>query len=207
MSRLPFRPVADVLRSPRWAAVALVTAVAVFLVAVWLPNLGLVTDVVFAEDMPVAAKLRFLWSSLGAIGTNFTTAQAGLLVVIAVLFGLNAAVALHTVRQRLRERSAAGLGLAGLVAGLIGVGCSACGAVVLAGLLGAGTTAAVIRVLPLGGLEFSLAAVLLLTAALLVTARQAHRSQACDLPPSRLPDTDGAGTGLPHRASWREGKR
>lgn len=207
MRRLPIRPVVDLLRSPRWVAVALVTAVAMVLFVVWLPNLGLVIDVVLAGDVPVAGKLRFLWSSLGAIGTNFTTAQASLLVLIAVLFGLNAAVALHTVRQHLRRRSGAGLGLAGIIAGLVGAGCSACGAVVLAALLGAGTTAAVIRVLPLHGLEFSLAAVLLLTGALLVTARQAQRSQACDLPPSPRPDSDGTGTEPLHLPPWPDGKR
>lgn len=84
------------------------------------------------------------------------------------------------------------MSLAGVLTGLAGVGCSACGTVVLSALLGLGTTGAVIRALPLGRLELPLAAVLLLTAALLSTARQAQRPGACWLkhgPHGNVPGT------------------
>ena len=89
--------------------------------------------------------------------------------------------------------------LAGIAAGLLGVGCSACGTVVLSALLGAGTTATVIGALPLGGLELPIAAVLLLTAALLATARQAQRSGACQVQPARTREGGRAGSATPGR--------
>ena len=180
--RAALRPIGQVLRSPLWVSVAAVTALGTLLLSVWLPNLGLIAHVITTGDRPLGDKVRFLWASLGAIATTFTRAQASLTVAIALLFGLDVAVMLRTVRLRARERSVAGMSLAGITVGLFGVGCSACGAVVLSALLGAGTTAALVRALPLRGLEFGIAGVLVLIAALAVTARQAARLDTCDVP-------------------------
>ena len=51
------------------------------------------------------------------------------------------------------------MGLGGIIAGFIGVGCAACGSVILSSIFGIGATAGFIGFLPLKGQEFSLLAV------------------------------------------------
>lgn len=111
--RVPVLPILAVLRSPLWVATALLVAAATFAFGVWLPNLGLIFDVTTDGGTPVPDRLRFLWSSLGAATTAISPAQAVLLGAVAILFGLNLALALRTMVQRSRQRVASGAGSPG----------------------------------------------------------------------------------------------
>lgn len=171
-----------VLRSWGSLAVALAAALIAFVLQVWLPNLGLIWSVVTTADVGILGKAHFLWVSLGAISTNFTVLGAALAVTVALLFGLNVAFAVHFVHQRLAARDISSLGVAGLLAAVLGVGCASCGAVVLSFLVGTTAAASIVSVLPLGGQEFTLLAVAALLAALVVTIRKLARPDVC---PSR----------------------
>lgn len=172
----------DVVRSPVAVAVAVMAAVAVFLFQVWLPNLGLIWSVVTSETMSPSDKAGFLWDSLGAIRTNFTVLGAWLAAAVSLLFGLNAAVTVHYVRRRLALGGTAGAGVAGLVVAVVGVGCSACGAVVLSFLIGTTATASFVGLLPLRGQELNLVSVAVLAATLVVAIRKLTEPVVC--PPS-----------------------
>lgn len=172
-----------VLRSWGSLAMTLAAALAAFVLQAWLPNLGLIWSVVTAGDVALADKARFLWASLGAIGTNFTVWGAVLAITVALLFGLNVAFTVHFVRQRLAARQVTGLGVTGLLAAVFGVGCASCGAVVLSFLVGTGAAASIVGLLPLGGHEFNLLAVAALAAALAATVRKLARPDACSQPP------------------------
>lgn len=173
------RALADVARSPLAVGAGLVAAMAVFLLQVWLPNLGLIWSVVTSDAMSAGDKAGFLWDSLGAIHTNFTVLGAWLAGTVAVLFGLNTAVTVHYLRRRLASGSTGGLGAAGLLAALLGAGCSACGAVVLSFLVGTAATASFVAELPLGGQELNLLAVTVLAVSLTVTARKLAAPAVC----------------------------
>jgi hypothetical protein len=145
------RVVVSALRSPLSLAAGVVAGVGVFLLIVWLPNLGLIWDVVTGGSMSIGQKAGFLWDSLGAINTNFTGLGATLTIAVAMLFGLNVAVAVRYVRDRVAEvRAGGGAALGGgVLVALAGAGCSSCGAVVLSTLFGAGATGSFIASLPL----------------------------------------------------------
>lgn len=175
-----------VLRSPASLALLVSTALGVFLLQVWLPDLGLIWHVVTSGAFSPGGKVGFLWDSVGAIRTNFTVLGAWLAVAVSLLFGLSAALTVRYVRERLAIRDVSGMGVAGLLAALVGVGCSACGAVVLSALVGATATASFVGLLPLRGQEFSLLSVAILAAAVVVTARKLAEPVACELP--RAPD-------------------
>lgn len=173
------RSIGDLLRSPASLAVTFAVALPLFLLVVWLPNLGLIFSVVTSGGMSAGEKVGFLWSSLGAIRTNFTAIGAWSAGAIAALFGLNVALAARYIRRRVGLARMGGAGLGGMLVALVGVGCSACGAVVLSTLLGAGAAASFVTVLPLRGEELSILSVLVLTATLLVTARKAAQPAVC----------------------------
>jgi len=176
------RAIRDALRSPWSLAIGLVAALGVFLLSVWLPNLGVIWRVLTSGSFSPGEKIAFLWESLGAIRTNFTALGAWLTGAIAILFGLNVAVAVRYLRRRAAEARAGGAALGGVIAALVGAGCSSCGAIVLSTLFGAGATASFVARLPLGGEEFSILSVLILAATLLVTARKASQSPVCAVP-------------------------
>ena len=176
------RQIAATLRSPLALATAIAAAGGLLVFSIWLPNLGLIWQVAVRSHLSIAARLRFLWDSLGALATNFTPLEAALTVAVGVLFGLTVAVTVRTLRTRTAPGSGGGLGVAGAAVGLLGVGCSSCGAVLLSSLVGAGASASFVATLPLHGLELPIASLLLLGAALLLTAASAARSAACAIP-------------------------
>lgn len=188
------RTVGLALRSPSSALAGLGAALAVFLLIVWLPNLGLIWSVVTSGTMSIADKAGFLWDSLGAIRTSFTSLGAALTVAVAALFGLNVAVALHHVRERAAEARAGGTGL-GVALALVGAGCSSCGAVVLSTLLGAGATSSFAATLPLHGDELSLLSAVVLAATLALTVRSTSRAGSCAIDPPPAGGTDRSRAG------------
>lgn len=177
--------IGKVLRSPGSLALLVSTAVGVFLLQVWLPDLGLIWHVVTSSAFSPGEKVGFLWASVGAIRTNFTVLGAWLVGAVSILFGLSAALTVRYLRERLAVRDVSGMGVAGLLAALVGVGCSACGAVVLSALVGATATASFVGLLPLRGQEFTLLSAAILAAAVVVTARKLAEPVACELPGAR----------------------
>lgn len=176
------RALLDVARSPLAAGVGLAAGVAVFLLQVWLPNLGLIWSVVTSGTMPVGERAGFLWDSLGAIHTNFTPLGAWLAGAVSLLFGLNTAVTVRYLRRRLALGATGGLGLAGLIVALVGVGCSACGAIVLSFLVGTTATASFVGTLPLGGNELDFLAVAVLAATFVISLRKLAAPMVCEPP-------------------------
>lgn len=173
------RVTGEALRSPLSVAAGLLAGLAVFLLIVWLPNLGLIWSVVSSSSMSLPDKAAFLWDSLGVLATGFTTLGAVLSVAVALLFSLNVAVAVHFVRGRAAEARAGGAGLAGVAVALVGAGCSSCGAVLLSTLIGAGATSSFVAGLPLHGDEISLLSVIVLAASLALITRKASQAGAC----------------------------
>lgn len=174
----------EVFAYPSYAVLAGVLAIAAFLLAVWFPNLGLLGEVFSASDAPLGAKLGIALSLLGGIGTNFSLLTAGYTITIAVLFGLCTAMIAYLLKQK--RTAAAGrniaIGSGGIASGALGVGCAACGSLVLGGALPFAGAAAALAALPLGGAEFGILGVALLFASLLLLGRAIARPAGCALP-------------------------
>ena len=172
----------QVFAHPSYVALVGALAIVAFLLAVWLPNLGLLGDVFFESGAPLAAKLGIALSLLGGIGTNFTLLSAGYTIAIAVLFGITTAMIVYLLKQR---RVAAGrsiaIGSGGMASGALGIGCAACGSLILgAGLPFLGAASA-LAVLPLNGAEFGILSVALLFASLLLISKTIAEPIACPL--------------------------
>ncbi len=150
-----------------WIA-AVLGASFVVLLTVALPNLKLLGFTFGASEFPLGLKLRtaleVLWNG------RLTYAHPGgwVALPLAALFGLNAALIFHYMRDQVRVNHAAGASLAGIVIGLLGVGCAACGSVLLTSLLGIGAIAA----LPFGGQEFAWLGIVIIVASTFVIAEK-----------------------------------
>lgn len=140
----------------QYITIAVLTTAIVFAFAVWLPNLKLISTVVFNSSASFIEKVSLLFSLFGSIQTNFSPTSASYTVAIAVLFGVNVALLAYYIRKRQSPGigSNATLSVGGLVSGVFGIGCAACGTFILTSVLSAFGAVGILSFLPFGGEEF-----------------------------------------------------
>ena len=167
-----------------YVIIAGVVSAAAFTFAVWLPNFGLIREVVFNSNVSIAGKANLLFSLFGSIQTNFSVVSAGYTIAIAVLFGINMALLAYYIRSRQTTipGSGAAFSIGGLVSGIFGIGCAACGTFILSSLLGVFGAAWVLAFLPLGGEEFGLLGVGLLLYSSYAVSKNIVKPAVCESP-------------------------
>lgn len=173
----------QVFSQTRYAAVAIAVAVIVFVLSVWLPNWRLIIEVLYSFNISLFDKLLILTGLLGSIKTNFTFISAGYTIAIAVLFGVEISLLMFYIKNRrgLSVGSGAFTGFGGLVSGIFGIGCAACGTFLLTSILilfGAGW---IITFLPLGGEEFGILGVALLAYSIYTISRKIQKPAVCEI--------------------------
>ncbi len=166
---------------PAYIALASVLVIVAFLSAVWLPNFGLIRDVFSGSSAPLTAKLGIALSLLGGIATNFSMLTAGYTVAIAVLFGISTAMIVYLLKQK--RVAAAGqnitIGSGAVASGVVGIGCAACGSLILGGAVPFLGATSALALLPLDGAEFGILSVALLVVSLLLISKTIAEPAAC----------------------------
>lgn len=158
-----WRAAAMVFSSPRYAILAGAAALVVLTLALMAPQWRLIATVLGSPSFPLSEKVLTIGSLYGTLRSNLSVLTAGSLVGSSVLFGVNSALVAYLIARRRRGTGpgmAASLG--GLVAGSAGLGCAACGSLVLTTVLSVGGAGAALAFLPLGGGEFGLIGLALL---------------------------------------------
>lgn len=149
----------------RYIQIAALVSLVALSVAILVPNTDIILQVFASSELSLGTKFIFLGSMYGILFTNFSVLSAVYTVVIALLFGINSALLTFYIRRRqskVTNTHGHTAGVMGVVSGLFGVGCAACGSVILSSiltLLGAG---GLLAALPLHGAEFGILGVLLL---------------------------------------------
>lgn len=161
--RLMGRTARLVLTLPTYAAVAVVAAAVALTVFVVSLNVTLVMDLVVGGSLPLSSRLVVLTELYPFVGTSFNPAQGLLLVVVALLTGVDIALATYHFREHGLDLQQGGAGAAGLLLGTLGAGCAACGSAILLGLVSLLGISTSLLFLPLDGLEFALLALVVLT--------------------------------------------
>ncbi len=156
--RVSTRGLGRVFGNPVYAGLWLVVFFLVLGCIVWFPNWRLLLDVWHGQTLGLGEKVTFLLEGYEGIVTNFEPAVALSLVSMALLFG--ATITLIVAIGASRADRARGGG--GLLAGIVGAGCAACGTSLAAPVLsavGAGSSLAVSQAI---GTIANLLAILLL---------------------------------------------
>lgn len=175
--------VQKVFREPHYVLLALATSAAVFAFAVWLPNLPLIVRVMGHSGISLSQKLDLPISLLGSIATNFTILSASYTIAIAILSGINIALVVYIVKRQKRALSATGVtaGTFGILSGATGMGCAACGSLVISSLLATAGGASTLTLLPLRGGEFGILGVALLGASTHFLTQHITRPPVCEV--------------------------
>ncbi len=171
-----------VLKEPSSILLSVATAWVIFTGAVWLPNTALILSVL-SSSASFADKLNFLGTLYQSIGTNFTLVSATYTLLIAILFGLQIALLTYYVRKtktsRASLRGIGGTGLGGLVAGIFGIGCAACGTFILTAVLSLVGAGGLLAFLPFGGEEFGFLGVALLLYSIWLLLKKLEAPNVC----------------------------
>ena len=170
-----------VFRDWRYSLLATGVALFVFMFATWLPNIRLLFAILESPAVSLADKVALPVNLLGSIATNFSALSATYTIAIAFLTGINVALIAYYVQRRKRQFSQAGtaVGTLGVLSGVLGIGCAACGSLILTALLGMVDGASVLALLPLHGGEFGILGVLLLSVSVYLTAKQIQNPAVC----------------------------
>jgi len=156
--RLAARTVRLVNSSPGYAVLSAVAGFVGLNVFVLTQNLDLFFSVVVGGSLPLTSRVGVVVGLYPLVGTAFTLMESGLLVIVAVLFGVNLSMLTYQFREHglsIREGSGSA---AGMLLGVLGAGCAACGTAILAGILSLVGAAGVATLLPLEGMELLLLA-------------------------------------------------
>ncbi len=173
---------ATVFKDWRYTLLAGLTAFVIFAFATWLPNLQLLFSILKDPLVPVSDKLMLPVNLVGSITTNFTVLAASYTVAIALLVGINTALATYQIRRQKQNLSRSGTAASslGVLSGVFGIGCAACNSLVLVSVLGMVGAAGIVPLLPLKGGEFGIIGVLLLATATYMLARQIAKPLVCE---------------------------
>lgn len=171
----------EVFENKSYLFLAGAAALAVFAFAVWLPNMRLLFSLATDSAVPISAKFSFPIRLLQAITTNFTVLSASYTIAIALLAGINAALIAYCVKRQKQRLSKAGVtaGTFGILSGVLGMGCAACGSLILASVLGTAGGAGIIALLPFKGGEFGALGVILLASSIFSVARRIAAPPVC----------------------------
>ncbi len=174
-----------VLVRPWYAFLAISVASTVAIAGVLIPQYQLIKQILVSRTMVVPEKLVFVASILGSIETNFTVVSASILLITAVLFGINIAMLLYYIKRARAGIRSFGVTSAstfgGLISGVFGIGCAACGSLIATSVLITFGAGGLITLLPLRGVEFGFVGVLLILYSIWLLAKKINTPLVCDI--------------------------
>lgn len=166
-----------------WVGLSAVSiAFLVFSFTVLIQNRLLIVTVLSEPAATISEKIFFVSSLYGSILTNFSVFSAVTTMTIAVLFGINFALLgfyISTVRSIRGSISAGSSSLGGLISGLFGIGCAACGTFILSTVLTSFGAAGLLTILPFRGEELSLIGIGLLAYSILIIGKKLQYPFIC----------------------------
>jgi len=170
---------------PLYLALLVSVAALTLSVLLLLPNQSVLVDVLFSPMVGFTTKLSFLVSLYGSLGTNFTLFTATYTVLIAVLLGVNVSLLWYYAARARKlskaDRTLTFTGVGGFVSGLFGIGCAACGTILLTSIVNLLGITWLITYLPLHGAEFGVIGVGLLLFTAYTLAKRINDPLLCTI--------------------------
>jgi len=166
----------------RYILLSLIASALAFAFATWFPNFKLLFSILTDSLVPLADKLMLPIHLLGSISTNFSALSASYTLIIVILLGINVSLIVYLMRLQKQQLPKAGtaVGGIGVMSGIFGIGCAACGSLILMSIFGTAVGASMISFLPLKGGEFGILGVLLLAAATWSLAKRIGKPLVCE---------------------------
>lgn len=162
-----------------YLGLAALTGLFYFSFAIWLPNISLNFKFLFSSNFNASQKLKFFWSTFGYFCTGFTLFSQIIIILTAILIGLNITLLVYYIKHRAKCLRSAGLSVGAVIISIIGIGCSSCGSVILSSLIGFGATSSVLGILPFGGKELGILSILILIFSIILIYKKIKTPFVC----------------------------
>jgi hypothetical protein len=171
----------EVFSRPRYLVLACIIALVTFTGSLWLQNWRGILIFTINPSIPLAQKALFLLHLLGGISTSVTLLGAMLIIAISFLFAINTVMLIFFLRRKIAQVQQSGMatGFLGIISGVLGMGCAACGSFLLTSVLSLFGASAILTYLPLRGEEFGILGVILLLFSIYLTAQQIQNPVVC----------------------------
>lgn len=178
-----FEATKKVFREKRYLLLAVLTGLFAFAFAVLFPNIKLLSQFFNDSAISIYQKMLLLFNLFGSITVNFTLFTASYTILISILFGMNTALLAFHIRNRIStiKQSGTVLGVMGIASGILGIGCAACGSIVISLILPIFGGGAFLSFLPLQGGEFGILSIILLSLSYYLIAKEIQKSKICAL--------------------------
>ena len=145
-------------RRPAYSGLFFGTLSATLLAIALFPNAALVSKVAAAE-VALHTKVAALLALVSSLPATFSTTTLVIAISFAVLLAFNVTILTYYLQRRRKgTRGTKRLGatsLGGIVSGVLGLGCAACGSIVLSALVSTFGGVGLLALLPFGGGEFA----------------------------------------------------
>lgn len=174
----------QVFSKPSYIVLSVFTFFTVITLAIWLPNINFLAHTAVSDTFTFSQKVGIIGSVFGSIQTNFTPLSQVTTILIAFIFAVNLSFFIYFFLRAAKLSKEAGIGTAGFLIALVGLGCASCGSVIISSLLGIGATAAFVGALPLKGAEFGLLSILLLSFSIYLLSKKINDPMICDAKPA-----------------------
>ena len=169
----------DAYARPSSFITTLAVAITVILIAIILTNYSLLKFTIASGLFDTNAKIRILAANFGSFRANISILEQIIIVISAILAGINISVLAHYIKERVSINRAMGMSTVGIIGSFLGIGCASCGSVLLISILGLTSAGKFISFLPLKGAEFGIASILILLASLIIIARKVSSPLVC----------------------------
>ena len=169
----------EALLQPASLIIVFLTTAMMLFITVILMNYSFLQAILALDTFSFKAKLEIFLVSLTSFHTSLSLAEQIITLATAVLAGINAAMLVFLLRQRISIQKTAGISALGIIGSLLGLGCASCGSVLLVSFLGLASASGLIAVLPLHGMEFGLASIILLLFSLIIIINKLRSPLIC----------------------------
>lgn len=170
-----------ILQEPLYTSIVLGIATFLMVLLIWVQQWSLIRTVINGGAFGLVDSLVFLLTLLTSVFTNFIVFSLVTTLAIAVLVGILTALMAYSYRRNKRQSLAkqAAVGGLGISSGAIGLGCAACGSLILSGLGSSIGLASIALFLPFGGKELTLLSISILMFAINQQLRALTQSNVC----------------------------
>lgn len=168
-----------IFKSPVYWVIAIFSALVLLSIIILLPSYRLIGIVIFGNVFTLGQKLRILVTSFGAFQTNFTVSSRIFSLILSALVGINMAMFAYYWRARVASRRVQASSMFGVLVGILGVGCSACGSLAISTIFGISTAGVVINFLPFKGIELNLLSIFIIAGSIIYLAKKLQSPDTC----------------------------
>jgi len=161
--------------------ISVVVAALVILIGIILPQLEFLSQIFRSDLFGWNEKFNILFNVLYDTMRGTKPGAQFFLLVVAALSAMNITFFVYYTQHRVKTQVSAGLGIVGIIVGFFGIGCAACGSVLLSTVIGFAAASQVLGFLPFHGEEFSWLSILILLIANFYLIKKINDPMVCKL--------------------------